>query len=424
MTRAARAAKVPVADRSSLVKKLVIIVIALPALIYAILAVGISTTTALVSPDLSLRWNPYNNDALSSASFAIIEADTSAAALAKAEGVAIRSFERSPLSPAAVRTLAYVADMRGQPDRALALMRFSLRLTRRDFPTHLWFIEHYVGKDDLPNALNHYDMALRTSALAHPVLMPILIKATEDSRLIRPLAKVLDRRPVWKDDFIRDVISKGPSALNVALLSEYVAASGNPFSAVRIDNLTDRLVAEGQFTRAAKLAKRDYQNQLVANGGFETAIGSSPFDWKLTSDFDLGAAVSSQGKTGPDLQPGRSGELQIDAAAGRGGEIASQLLLLSPGRYRLTADWSAAASDAGGSAFWTVTCATGEKQVILTIDVTKTNQQNRDAEFDVAGAGCPAQRLSLSVRSASDTQGYSGSVDNVTVSKVAAAGRI
>jgi tetratricopeptide (TPR) repeat protein len=410
---------------AGLVRKLVIVAIAGPLLIYAVIAVGISSSTALVAPRVSLQWNPRNSDALSAESFATLESGASTEALKKAERLADLSVQRSPLSPAAIRTLGYVADARGRRDRAFKLMNFSLRLSRRDLATHLWFINYYVGKNDLSNALNHYDMALRTSSLAHPVLMPILIRSTEDAEIIQPLARILDRRPVWKDDFIRDVISKGPSAINVATLSGYLSDSGNAFSEIRTSNLADRLVAEGHFFAAAKLAKRDFQHTTVANGNFENDVGLSPFEWKLVHDFDFGAVIDTNANAGNASANNSRASLQIDAAVGRGGEVASQLLLLSPGRYRLSANAGAAAASMAGLAYWTVTCASDPKTVILTADVSATNmaKRNPEAEFEVGASACASQKLALSIRSSSDTQGYSGWVDNVTVTKVAASDR-
>lgn len=406
-----------------LTRKLAIIAIAAPLLIYAVIAVGISSSTALVAPGVSLHWNPYNSDALSAQSFAILESGTSVEALIKAERLANLSLERSPLAPAAVRTLGYVADARGHPGRALQMMNFALRLSRRDLATHLWFINYYVGKNDLSNALNHYDMALRTSSLAHPVLMPILIQSTEDARLIRPLARILARHPVWKDDFIGDVISKSPSVVNVALLSQHLSESGNAFSEVQQSNLADRLVAENQFFVAAKLAKRDYRHVALINGDFESDIGSSPFDWKLTHDFDFSAVIDANANvSNPNLSrnAGSRARLQIDAVAGRGGEVASQLLLLSPGRYRLSMNLGGDLQSNAGAAYWTVTCASGPKAVVLTVDASVTNQsgQNPESEFEIGTVNCAAQKLALAIRASSDTRDSSGWVDNVTVTKV------
>jgi tetratricopeptide (TPR) repeat protein len=413
---------------AGLVRKIVVVAIACPLLIYAVIAVGVSSSTALVAPRISLRWNPNNSDALSAESFATLESGASTEALNKAERLAQMSVQRSPLSPAAARTLGYVADARGHPDRALKLMKFSLRLSRRDLATHLWFINYYVGSDDLSSALNHYDMALRTSSLAHHVLMPILIQSTEDARLIRPLARILVRRPVWKDDFIRDVISKGPSAVHVAMLAQDLSASGNGFSEVRTSNLADRLVAEGHFFVAAKLTKRDYQRTTVTNGNFENDIGLSPFEWKLTQDFDFGAAIDTNAALqNPAANNGKGrARLQIDAAMGRGGEVASQLLLLPPGRYRLSANAGATAESMAGLAYWTVMCTPDPTTVILTVEVPMSSRTDRgsEAEFEVSTTGCTAQKLALSIRSSSDTRGYSGWVDNVTVTKVGPSNRL
>src|SRR3546814_17422634 len=57
------------------------------------------------------------------------------------------------------------------------LLAYSQTLSRRDLRTQLMAIELAVARDDIPSALRHYDIALRTKKNAPDLLFPVLTSA-------------------------------------------------------------------------------------------------------------------------------------------------------------------------------------------------------------------------------------------------------
>ncbi len=103
-----------------------------------------------------------------------------------------------------------------------------------------------------------------------------------------------------------------------------------------------------------------------------------PFNWELTS--------SSVG-----LAERRSGRLQVIFYGQSGGTLARQLLLLPPGRYRITAP--ATGGDPAGLLLWQVRCASGRQPA----EIARAPARSGGLAFTVP-ADCPAQWLELNGR--------------------------
>lgn len=152
--------------------------------------------------------------------------------------------------------------------------------------------------------------------------------------------------------------------------------------------LIQQMVAEGEYGRARRLWSRV---SGVAGGAdrlfnpeFRHSRAPPPFNWTLTAGSD-GVA-----------EPRRGGGLDI-LYYGRGNAVlASQLLVLPPGRYRLAMRPSGAAGP-GESAMlrWVVACLPeNASQLELSLDKRAENGTIA-AEFEVPHADCAAQRIEL-----------------------------
>src|SRR3546814_19191893 len=82
------------------------------------------------------------------------------------------------------------------------LLAYSQTLSRRDLRTQLMAIELAVARDDIPSALRHYDIALRTKKNAPDLLFPVLTSAPTNPTIRTELVKTLGRRPKWSNYFI------------------------------------------------------------------------------------------------------------------------------------------------------------------------------------------------------------------------------
>lgn len=152
--------------------------------------------------------------------------------------------------------------------------------------------------------------------------------------------------------------------------------------------LVSRLVGAGQFTEAHQVWQRIYHLPEAAatapifNPQFRTVSASPPFDWTLTAG-GLGAADPE------------NGTLAVDYYGRDSGNLASQTLVLSPGRYQLAFATEGGKPNAASRLFWTVTCAAGEKTVLVNVAVPTVPGSHRASGAFAVPAACPAQALTL-----------------------------
>lgn len=152
--------------------------------------------------------------------------------------------------------------------------------------------------------------------------------------------------------------------------------------------LVSRLVAASQFTKAHQVWQRIYRLPEAAvtapifNPQFRTMPTSPPFDWTL--------AASGLGAADPN-----NGGLAVDYYGRDSGNLASQTLVLSPGRYQLAFATEGGKPNAASRLFWTVTCVTGDKTVLVNVAVPTDPGTHRASGTFAVPATCAAQTLAL-----------------------------
>ena len=176
-------------------------------------------------------------------------------------------------------------------------------------------------------------------------------------------------------------LSKDPANVDVALrlANRLRQPDGSALDWVKV--MLPRLADAGQIEKA-------YQLWVAASGvrtrgtlfdpSFSGSKAPPPFNWSYRLD--------SAGFAEPDGKGGLHALFYGRDDAG----LASQTLLLAPGRYRLA---MRVAGNPGGQLRWSVTCLPG-KQEILALDLGSAASASPAGAFAVP-AGCSAQRLDL-----------------------------
>lgn len=147
--------------------------------------------------------------------------------------------------------------------------------------------------------------------------------------------------------------------------------------------LVQRLVDRGEFARAHVMWQRFNavtapDPQGLYNPAFAPSTAPPPFNWRLAS--------ASSGFA----EPARGGGLQVIYYGRDDAVLASQLTVLTPGRYRLTGAVSGSAEPAATLA-WRVTCLPG--------NTAAATRPLEGASFDLSvtipASGCKAQAVEL-----------------------------
>ena len=374
--------------------------------IWFTVSVGIAAVVRERDPVLALRLWPGDARALAVQADNGLLTNPGPREIALAKTRAQQSLARDPTGAPALRVLGFVKDNSGDLVGARKMIRASERLSRRDLAGQMWLINDAVARDQAAEALGHFDTALRTSDLAPPILLPVLARATEDARLIAPLATMLTRRPLWGPSFVSEAIHHGPVPQNLVLLDQALRVRGAPMSRPLVQQLVDQLVALNRFDDALTIYGRAIGQAdavaLVRNQRFEHESQVTPFDWMIGSTDSVSVSRSIDGD-GADRH-----RLTFTASSGGNGDLARQLLVLPPGHYRASVDADAKGADVRIS----LSCADATRLGLAESPLTK---RRSSVLFVVPPLGCKGQWIAIKLIRVVDLDGASGWVDNVSV---------
>lgn len=391
------------------IARAVVVVAFTVALAWLVVAQSIAMRLRETAPEAAVGLAPWNGgarDALANARLAATSSDRSSAAISSAVAAAKSALETNPLSVASWRVLGYAADLQGDQKAARRLITTAERMSRRDSLTQLWLIEDAVRRDDIPGAMQHYDAALRTSRSSRDLLLPILVRATDDPIIRLNVAHKLASNPPWRDEFIIRFAAEAPSGPVAADLLQRIKRTGDVPISPELALLVQRLAEQGEVGSAYRiyqvLSASDEANGFVRNGDFERENPLPPFDWSIS---DADGVTASQAND----------RLEISAASDAGGKAASQRLILRPGGYRLAALIGYEPGDQPASIEISVTCATGARSRLGAATVRATAPARAvDLPFTVP-ASCSSQSLDIGVRSETQPGGSMAWVDRLAI---------
>jgi tetratricopeptide (TPR) repeat protein len=389
--------------RATLLSGIAIVAIA-AGVLWATIGITLASGFAQTHPLLVLRfWQ--SSEANAQAASNALAAGAQAAQYSQARAYALRALDREPVNVSAVRTLA---SLPGDPARTARLFFYSEALSRRDLTTQLWLIEARVAADDIVGALRHYDRALRVTPQAGNLLYPILVAAAADPQIATSLVDLLRKRPDWRFDFLANLVadSKAPEALPL-ILSPLKLDYQQDHDRSVLDAAASRLVAARQYGAAFKLYGEAVRHAgapfdaVLRNGTFDQTGEKTPFDWWLSDQEDLAAAVDLPGASasGP--------ALFLMAEDGRGGEVARQLLLLRPGAYRLAFRAGDVRGNISQHPRLAIVCENGaEGAVLADMRMPDAPVEGRDLALDltIPATDCPAQWLRISAYAGSEIE--------------------
>jgi hypothetical protein len=264
------------------------------------------------------------------------------------------------------------------------------QLSRRDLMSRVWLIQTAVNKGSVADALTNFDIALRTSEQAPQLLFPILASALTDDSLARPIGALLKRRPPWAERFIYDTVSAGGDLRNLGR----VVGTLDPKPMLGAEDLralaVAKLLEQGDLTTARIVALPSLpvrqRAKLVVDPGFTESEGYTPFNWAFSSEPDRSANRALAEEGGPGLL--------IDATKGPGGIVASQLLALPPGAYRIASIRDGATMTDRTVPFWTLACGDASSRLLATHSLTQPRGPDRTF---VVPPDCGAQWLRLNL---------------------------
>lgn len=294
---------------------------------------------------------------------------------------------KAPLDARSFLILGHQQLLDRQPARAVRTLEMSQRLDPRDRLTHLLLLDRYLRTGRYSDAAGQFSVLSR---LMGDVQGPIAAAVAEMTRIPETKAAVrqtLATDPALERSVLRVLAKSQTAPAEIFALASPAARRDAGQTESWGPVLIARLVDQGRYGEARRVWQRVYglsDAQVAAplfNAGFAKMAASPPFDWTFTAD-SLGAADP------------QNGALAIDYYGRDSGTLASQLLTLGPGTYRLGFTIEDAKTGNGPALFWSLRCKTDGFE-ILRMPIVGAGQVQKVAAAFTVPAGCPAQQLAL-----------------------------
>ncbi len=360
-----------------------------------VICVTFSFSYRYSSPKIALQAWPWNGEARGVwAGQLILNGDFDSA-----RRIARKALSQVPGDAGALRAFGMVQPDSETDGRALRLMTLASKASRRDLQTNLWFIEYYVAKGNIPEAIRYYDYSLKTSADAEQILFPVLVPAMANPVIAKAVASKLVSRPVWTTSFFQYAFSSGAADGEIVPIVINLAHDRVGLSDDLKRQYAQRLAERGNMEGLSRLARGLGHPLVEGSASLDNVGGLPPSDWRLLSSSGISVFPNPAGG--------------ISFVASQSGPFAERVFHLPPGTYVLQ---SKLKMDDGGDAAqisWAVACLpTGQK-----VD----SAQRGDATKITVPKDCPFQKAGLLVDSANLSDGgeVAGNVSQLSLRKTA-----
>ena len=301
------------------------------------------------------------------------------------------------------------ATAQGQGDLGEKLLVEARRRNPRARTARLILLDRYLRQNRIADAGIEIAALNRLVPKAADRLIPELTKMVREPKSGAALIEVLAHEPALQQAVLGNLAASGADpdlVLRIAASSAATSPTRDGLPWQR--SLLAKMVENGDVLRAHRLWRgftglpAGGDEKGLYDGRFEGLPGGPPFNWQLVS----GAAGVAERIKGPALQVEYYGRDNV--------ELASQLLLLRPGRYRLQLRAQGDAKGEGSNLVWTVGCLGKESILSLPLKEVDYTPRNLAALFAVP-AGCGAQWLRLRGVSGEFARAQSATISDVRI---------
>lgn len=324
---------------------------------------------------------------------------------------AVEALRKAPLADEPFLIAGIEALARGDVRKGEQLLTEVRHRNPRQRLARLLLLDRYLREHRIAEATVEITVLTRLIGAAQNVLTGQLAQMARDPATAPQMLPILAAHPDLQNAVLEALAANGADAdliMHVAALSPGRYATGNP---QWLHLLLSRLVEQHETPHAlaiwAKLAglPPPGDEKGLYDGAFHGAPGAEPFNWGLATE-GIGVAERS----------GRS-SLQVDYYGRDPGDLARQLLVLRPGRYRFQFRVSGDAPGEGSRLRWTVSCVPGGPSLLqLPLVGIDSSPKAYKAAFTVP-AGCSPQWLKLEGVAGDVETGQSVTLGNLSIER-------
>lgn len=336
-----------------------------------------------------------------------------------ASALAGRSLAQAPFNARALRVRGLAEARSNNLELADQLLTLAGNWSLRDDPAHSWLVEHRLRRGNYSSSFAHADTLARRRGDLHPQLFNLFTTAAlADPRALRALQRTLATESPWRLPYLDYLTTRSDADALILALGLALNRSAHPLSDYESGQIYRSWVAEGRFNavRALAASRKGAAAAAVANGDFSTPLSPDllPLGWKLGFGPGMMAQIVSGDE--PDQQA-----LNVHYSGYASVNLAEQLILLEPGRYRLSAGQLLDASAESTHLAWTIRCADSGR--ILLDQALPGGPAGGlvtfSGRFEAPAEGCSAQWLRLETRAGDRRYTTGATITNVLISRIA-----
>lgn len=356
-------------------------------------------------PDFANRLAPYDGRIAALAAAYRSAPGANAGDRRAGDLLALRAVRLDPTAVVAISTIGLNAQVRGEIPQARRMFAYASFLSRGEIQTQLWAIEDAVGRGSVVQALQHYDIVLRSTPSLSQMLFPTLTSASADPEIQTALINTLGAKPSWGTAFIVHVAANTSDPKSAAQLFKNLRRVGvvipDDARAYLISSFINQGVVDGAWSYYATLFPNTDRRKSRDPRFMGPMDPPSQFDWILGSNEGVSSSI----------QRGRNaGVLNFTAPSMVGGVIVQQAQVLPIGRYIIRGHSAGIEQNGGANPYVSLSCKGGAEIGLVTVPNSKYSGGNFSGRFEVP-PGCPIQILSLVARPSGDIAGISGQID-------------
>jgi hypothetical protein len=303
---------------------------------------------------------------------------------------AMDALDQDPLADEPFFLAGVAALVAGDEAKAQQLLREAQRRNPRSRYPRLILLDRYLRTNRIDEATVEMGVLGNLISGASGLLVPELGRLAQARETGPALERALRKNPELRDDLLEYLVRSGADLNLILRLSHNVPAprsrnASRPWRAMLIESL----VARGQTERAYTLWRTFSAPRAPARkvGVYDSELhglpGLPPFNWYFP---ETAAGAVERSPTG----------LQVEFYGRDPAELASQLLMLPSGRFRLSFIAEGAADGESSRISWKLQCL-ASKAELGELPLSKVGYSPRRyvGEFIVPAQGCPAQSLKL-----------------------------
>lgn len=300
----------------------------------------------------------------------------------------------------------------GRTAQGVKTLEAGRRLDPRQRWIHVLLLDHYLRSEQFAQAADEFAVLARLVGGAQSPIATALAQMA-----VAPETRDAVRKTFRQDAALeRSVLIALAGNNNVEPAMIFSMASPAAFAAANTPGgwgivLVDRLVEKRRYRMARAVWQRinrlsDQQvAPLLYDAGLAALPGKPPFNWMLASNNV--AAVDVRGN-----------RFNIEYYGRDSGDLASQLLVLSPGTYRFSYVVNNTQQDSGPDLVWSFSCANKPDPALASMELPQAKSRPRRVAFNVTvPADCPAQWLRLAGLAGEFPVSVSTTIDRLKLEK-------